>query len=358
MKKLIIFVSVLILGLAGCSSGGNSENTSSQKKYKWVAQSPWPEGTSLQLLAEQIAKDITEASGGRLEVEMHAAGEIVQPTELLDAVEQGTVDAIHSWDGYWIGKVPQVALFASVPMGMNEQEYLGWITTDQGRKLWQEAYDKAGYNVKVLDAGPGTAEIFYHSNKPIRTLEDFKGLKVRAVGDWGAILERLGASVVSISGPELYQSLERGVVDAIEFSSPSSNYPMGFHEIAKYLITPSLHQPASVSSFIVNQEKWDELPDDLKKIVRTATENMWGKGYAMVAKEDFKVMAKYKQLEEEGKIEIIQFEEESQKELKRVIDQYYKERTKEDELFKRIWDSQQSYLKDYEYWKDLMTPKY
>lgn len=358
----VFFVSVLLLGmLVGCLNKQSTTNEGaggggSQETYKWVAHSPWPEGTALQLLAEEIAKDITEASGGRLQVEMHAAGEIVQPTELLDAVENGTVDAIHSWDGYWVGKIPQVALFASVPMGMNEQEYLGWITTDEGRELWQEAYDQAGYNLKVLDSGPGTPEIFYHSNVPIRTLEDFKGLKVRAVGDWGAILEKVGASVVSISSPELYQSLERGVVDAVEFSGPASNLPLGFHEIAKYLITPSIHQPSSVSSFIINQEKWDELPDDLKQIVRLATENMWGKGFAMVAKEDFEAMDEYRKLEEEGKIEIVKFEEESQKELKTIIDEYYEKRAAEDELFKRIWESQQDYLVEYKYWKDLMTP--
>ncbi|WP_197046639.1 TRAP transporter substrate-binding protein [Oceanobacillus salinisoli] len=365
MKKILIVTCILILGLlTGClnnSQEASSEGDgggSSQETYKWVAHSPWPEGTALQIMAEEIAKDITEASNGRLTVEMHASGEIVQPTELLDAVESGTVDAIHSWDGYWVGKVPQVALFASVPMGLNEQEYAGWITQGEGRELWQQAYDEAGYNLKILDAGAGTPEIFYHSNVPIRALEDFKGLKVRAVGDWGAILDRVGASVVSVNGSELYQSLERGVVDAVEYSGPASNLPLGFHEVAEYLITPSLHQPGSVSSFIINQKKWDELPGDLKEIVRLATENMWGKGFSLLAKEDMQAMSEYRKLEEEGQIEIIRFEEESQKELKQIIDQYYEERSEEDPLFKKIWESQQSFAEKYNYWKDAMTPDY
>ncbi|OLO37875.1 hypothetical protein BTR23_13100 [Alkalihalophilus pseudofirmus] len=363
MKKVALIVSALIIGLLmGCTNNDVSSEgggqTSSQETFKWVAHSPWPDGTALQRMAQSIADDITEASGGRLVVEMHAAGEIVQPTELLDAVEQGTVDAIHSWDGYWVGKIPQLSLFASVPMGLNEQEYLGWITTDEGRDLWQEAYDQAGISVKVLDAGPGTPEIFYHSNKPIRTLEDFEGLKVRAVGEWADIVNRLGASVVSISGPEIYQALERGVVDAIEFSGPASNYPMGFHEIAKYIVTPSLHQPASVSSFIINQDKWDELPDDLKAIVRLATENMWGKGFADMARDDFIAMEEYRKLEAEGKIEFIEFEEESQQRLKVIVDDYYAERASQDDLFKRIWESQQNYVEGFRFWKDMMTPKY
>lgn len=364
-KKVIYLVtfSLTLLIMVGCtnqtSSGSNDTQSELQEpEFEWVAQSPWPKGTGLHEMAETIAEDITEASNGRLTVKMHAADEIVEPSELLDAVDQGSLDAIHSWDGYWVGKMPQLALFASVPLGMDEQEYLGWITTGEGKELWQEIYDDSNYNVKVMDAGAGTAEIFYHSNKPIRTLEDLKGMKVRAVGDWALILDRIGASVVNLDGGELYQSLERGVVDAIEYSSPASNYPLGFHEIAEYVITPAIHQPGNAASLLINEDRWEELPDDLKSIVELATQNMWGKGWADLVKDDLEYMDKYRELEEEGKIEIIEFEKESQKELKKVIDEYYEEMAEEDPLFKKVWESQQNYIKEFRYWKELMTPEY
>jgi len=370
---LSLFV-VFVLVMVGCTNQFDNTADSSgdgdadvqeegnqqlqEAEFEWVAQSPWPSGTALQKMAEKTADNITKASNGRLTVKMHAAGEIVDAFELLDAVDQGTLDAMHSWDGYWVGKMPQLALFASVPMGMDEQEYLGWITMDEGLELWQEIYDESGYNVKVMDAGAGTPEIFYHSNKPIRTLEDLDGMKVRAVGEWAAILERVGASVVNLDGGELYQGLERGVVDAIEFSSPASNYPLGFHEIAKYVVTPAIHQPGNAVNFGINKDKWDELPDDLKEIVKLSTQTMWGVGWAELAKEDLEYMEKYRELEEEGVIEIIEFEKESQKELKVIIDEYYEELSEKDPLFKKVWDSQQAFLEDFQYWQELMRVEY
>lgn len=365
----LTFVLLLIGSIfIGCTAQSTSTDVSdieeggklsdSQKTYKWVAQSPWPPGTGLQKLAEMIAQDITEASGGRLQIEMHAGGEIVSAFEILDAVDQGILDAAHNWDGYVVGKIPQASLFAFVPMGMNEQEYMGWITTDEGLDLWQEIYDYHQYNVKVLPGGAGTPEIFYHSNKPIKNLEDLKGLKVRAVADWAAIVERAGATVVTLDGSEVYQALERGVVDAIEFASPASNFPMGFHEIARYVVTPAIHQPGNPANFIVNKKKWEELPDDLKKIVTIATENMWGKGWAFLAEEDMNYMQKYRELEEKGQIEIIEFDPESQEELKKIINEYYEEQAQKDPLFKKIWESQQRYMNEFRYWKKLMTPQY
>lgn len=351
---LIISLSSLLL-LMGCtnqSTDGNNDGNDMQETYEWVAQSPWPKGGALHEMAQTIADDINEASGGRLVVEMHAADEIVAPSELLDAVDNGTIDVVHNWDGYWTGQIPELGLFASDPMGMDEQEYLGWMQTGGGLELLQEAYDKKNYKVKVLTAGAGTPSIFLHSNKPIRTIDDLKGTKIRTASEWAKIMERLGASVVNLSGGEVYQALERGVVDAAEFSSPAANYPAGLHEVTKYISKPAIHQPTTTVDLLINEDRWNELPDDLKHLVKVVAENAWGTGWAELLEKDLDAMAEYQKLEEAGAIEFVEFEE--QEELKKIVDEFNLEREEEYPEFKTIRDSQRKYLEKYEFWNDFM----
>ena len=354
---LVMAVTVFVTGCGGGAAPANNNNQAApEKTYKWVAQSPWPSGTTLHWMAEEIAREITAASGGRLEVEMQPVGTIVGALVLLDAVNNGTLDAIHSWEGYWVGQIPAAGFFAAMPLGLNEQEYMTWVLQDEGTALWEEAFKD--YNVKVLPAGGYTPEVFYHSRKPIHTLDDLKDMKVRGVGFWGAIQSRFGASVVAVAGNEVFQALERGVVDAAEFATPTDNFNLGFHEVAPYLIVPGSHQPTSVFSFMVNQEKWDELPEDLKAIVRIVTERMWGKAWAYAASQDMETMQKFKQLENEGKLTIIEFDAESQKKMKQLAEEYYAELAASDPLFKRVWESQLAFQERYQYWRDYMSPAY
>jgi TRAP-type mannitol/chloroaromatic compound transport system substrate-binding protein len=366
MKKKVFMVLILavisIMLLVGCSvegdtpAAGDGNASGSQEKITWVAQSPWPSGTVLHWMAAEIAKTITETSGGRLTVEMHPAGAMVPAFELLDAVSDGTLDAIHSWEGYWLGRNPAAGFFAAMPLGMNEQEYMTWVLFDEGTELWQECF--GDYHVKVLPAGVYTSEIFYHSKVPIHDLDDLKGVKVRGVGFWGDIQARVGASVVAVEGSEVYQSLERGVVDAIEFGIPTDNYNLGYHEVAPYLIVPGIHQPCTTFSFMVNDKKWNELPDDLKKIVEVATQNMWGRAWSYAAYQDMQTMEKYKELADQGKLTIIEFDAESQRKIRDVTYKYYEEIAADQPFFAKVLESQQKFLAVYEPWRNFMTPDY
>lgn len=366
-KTLAYFITFLLLvfSLSGCvqteeDATEDKETTPATEvtgeKFKWVAQSPWPSGTTLHWMAEEIARDITRTSGGRLEIEMHPAGAIVAAFDILDAVDTGTLDAIHSWEGYWIGQNQAAGFFASMPLGMNEQQYMTWVLQDEGAELWKEVF--SDYNVELLPAGAYTPEIFYHSTVPINNLDDLKGLRVRGSGFWGEIQSRLGASIMGIPGGEIYQALERGMVDAVEFATPTDNWGLGFHEVAPYLVVPGVHQPTSTFSFMVNKDKWNELPDDLKEIVKMSTENMWGKAWSHAAYADMETMQKYRDLEEQGKLTIIEFDQESQVKMKQVTDEYYADLAKDDPFFKKVLDSQNAFLKKYDYWRDFMTPKY
>ncbi|WP_216828396.1 TRAP transporter substrate-binding protein [Alkalihalobacterium elongatum] len=360
LLSVIMITSIFMVGCTSKESSGGGEGSSdagySGKTYKWVAQSPWPSGTTLHWMAEEIARDITAATGGRLEVEMHPAGSIVAAFDILDAVDTGTLDAIHSWEGYWVGQIQAAGFFASMPLGMNEQQYMTWVLQDEGTELWKETF--ADYNVEVLPAGAYTPEVFYHSTVPIQNLDDLKDLRVRGSAFWGEIQSRLGANVINVPGGEVYQALERGMVDAAEFATPTDNWGLGFHEVAEYLVVPGAHQPTSTFSFMVNQQRWDELPDDLKEIVMLVTENMWGKAWSYAAYQDMQTMEKYRELEEQGKLTIIEFDEGDQVRMSEVTNEYYAELAEKDEQFRKVWESQNKFLEKYNYWRDFMSPSY
>lgn len=364
MKKVVLgtmLFGCLIFFFTGClTTEENVVNDGSIKAsggtFHWTAQSPWPSGTTLHWMAEEIAKDITEATGGRLQIEMHPADSIVAPYDLLNAVDNGTLDAIHSWEGYWVGQSQAAGFFASMPLGMDEQQYMTWVLEGEGRELWEETF--ADFNVKVLPAGAYTPEIFYHSNVPIRNLEDLEGLRVRGSSFWAEIQSRAGANVIDVPGGEVYQALERGMVDAAEYGIPSDNWDLGFHEVTDYLILPGAHQPTSTFSFMVNKDRWDELPEDIKAIVQIVTDNMWGKAWAYAAKKDMEVMQNYRELEESGQLEIIEFSDEDLIKMAEITHEYYNELAEEDEMFRKVWESQNEFLETYNYWRDFMNPEY
>jgi TRAP-type mannitol/chloroaromatic compound transport system substrate-binding protein len=366
MKKisLMIWVLMLAVSLTGCLSqkqstsddGEGSGSGVSQKTYNFTLQTTWSSGTMNFWFAKQYAEDVKAMSGGRLNIEVKPAGAIVKPFDTLDAVHNGTVDMAHTWDGYWMGQMPAAAFFAATPAGMGAQHYTAWILQGDGMKLWQKMYDKGGYNVKVLPGGVITPEVLYHANEPMTTLEDIKGKKVRGVGFWGEIEDKLGASVVALPGNEVYSALERGVVDAAEFSAPNVNLDLGFHEITKYLVGPGIHQLTSLYSVTINKDKWNQLPKDLQVILRVAGENMMGKGWARSVTKDMKAMQEFKKLEEQGKVEILEFKKEDMKKIREMAQDLFAEKAKKDEFVAQVVESQQEFLKKYRYWKEIMVP--
>lgn len=319
---------------------------------KWKMASAWPKGTVLQEAADRFAKIVGEMSGGRLTIDSHPGGAIVGALEIFDAVNAGTIDVSSGWAGYWIGKEPAGPLFAALPMGFDVYSFLAWTYSGGGLDLWKEMYSK--YNFGFV--GPGgilPPEDFAWAHKPLRTLDDFKGLKFRTVGFWGEILQRLGASVVTLPGAEVYPSLQRKVLDAAEYSNPNIDYDLGFHEIAKYLHVPGLHQPSSILEIIVNKKSWDALTPDLQSIVRTSAESttLWLLQASIwrdsIALEKFKAYG----------TEIIYVDPKIQAEIKRLADALYDEKAAKDPFFAKVLKSQRDFRAKYDAYSKLMTPQ-
>jgi TRAP-type mannitol/chloroaromatic compound transport system substrate-binding protein len=248
--------------------------SAAEKVYKWRAVTHQLVGTArYKGTVVPFCEMVKKASNGRLIIEPYGAGVLFPVPESFDAVRDGVVQMAMVWGGYWAGKDPVFALSGSRPgdplLEFSENFYL----SEKEYALVAKVYEK--YNVKSLggfDFGP--AEILC-SVKPIRSLADFKGKKIRSAGIGATFYSALGAGAVSLSAPEIYQALQLGTVDAAEYNDWLVNKEMGLHEVTKFVIEPVLHiGTCDDKDLLVNPKAWAELPDDLKNIV------MMGRDYA------------------------------------------------------------------------------
>ena len=265
---------VLVLAAALWRGPGSAD--AQQKKFVWKVQSAWPATNLLHVSAVELAKMVEEMSGGRLKWEMMPAGTIVGSFEVLDAVNRGLIDAAHAWPGYWAGKNSAAGLFApgpAGPFGMDREEYLSWLYAAGGLELYNEMLQKELKLDVVVPAFTTSLpywEPFGWMKKPFNSLADLRKLKFRTSGLGMEMMKTMGVSVVTLAGGEVIPSLERGAVDGAEWAIPSHDILMGFQNVTKYLYMPDLRQPASYQDVLIGKKKWDELPADLKAIVKWA----------------------------------------------------------------------------------------
>ena len=244
---------------------------SKEKPIIWKATSVYGSGLIVFEGAKLLADRVKEMSNGRLIIQMNTGGSIVPRFSEQEAVSKGAIDLCCTSSIYIKGKFPTGVLFGASIFAFKQQEFIAWLETGGGYELWQEMYDRKGYNVKVLPCnGLYATESLGWYNKPINSLEDFKGLKYRTTGEWGEVMKKLGASVVTLPASELYTALERGVLDAADMSFPAVDRGLGLYEVCKYMIFPGVHQTSGPLETLVNKDKWNKLPDDLKAIVKSA----------------------------------------------------------------------------------------
>ncbi|HZP88259.1 MAG TPA: TRAP transporter substrate-binding protein [Burkholderiales bacterium] len=260
------------LALGACQKGaeqGAKQATATQPGMHWKMQSYWQSGTLPQQLFERFAQEVKTASNGRLVIEALATNAVVAPPESLDAVAAGVLDGHNGGPAYFTGKDAAFALIGD-PQGAFDNPYQMqmWMEYGGGNELSRELYAK--FNVQFVGGVWYGVESLV-SKKPLRTLADFKGLKIRAPqGMSGDIFSRLGAAPVQLPGSEVYTALERGVVDASDWGTLSMNDDLGYHKLAKYPTFPGFHS-MPMGEISVNKAKWDALPADLKAIVEAAT---------------------------------------------------------------------------------------
>ena len=247
-----------------------------EKKYEWRMVTTWPPNLPvLQTGAERFAKRVEEATGGRIIIKVFAGGELVPPLGVFDAVSDGTVECGSGASYYWAGKVPAAQWFAAVPFGFNAQGINAWFYGGGGLQLWEETY--APFNVVPRPQGNTGVQMGGWFRKEMKTIDDYKGLKMRIPGLGGKVVAKAGGTVVLLPGGEIFTSLERGVIDATEWVGPMHDLRMGFYKAASYYYYPGWHEPGTCLEVMFNKKVYDSLPKELQMSLDAvaAETNMW-----------------------------------------------------------------------------------
>ena len=320
----------------------------SEETFKWKMVMPWSKGLLFYDMAQHFADSVALASGGRLEIKLFSAGELVGAMESFDAVSKGSAEVGHDWPGYWQGKDQNFVSFASVPFGLDTEGYNIWLYERGGLEQMQELYGK--YNLYALPGGNGGQEMGFFSNKKATKMEDFKGMRVRTPGWYMDIMTQLGASVTPLPGGEIYQALERGVIDGAEFNTPAINYPMGFDEITKYVITPGVHQPSVQCAFFFNKDAYNKLPADLKWIVDIAAKETQLWSTAWQENLNIEAIKLFKQ-----KVEFVKMDDDAITNFAKQTKVYLEDLKAKNPGVKATLDSQELFKKDFAEWREIRS---
>ncbi|SHI95720.1 TRAP-type mannitol/chloroaromatic compound transport system, substrate-binding protein [Malonomonas rubra DSM 5091] len=316
----------------------------SEDEIKWKMVMPWSKGLLFYDIAQHFADSVKLASGGRLDIKLFSSGELVGANEVFDAVSKGSVQIAHSSPLYWKGRNEAFVAYASVPFGLDAEGYNIWLYERGGLEMLQELYKP--YGIYALPAGQTGQEMGMFSNKKATKMSDFKGMRVRTPGWNMDILNGLGASVSPLPGGEVYLALERGVIDAAEYSTPAINYPMGFDDITKYVIEPGVHQPGFQCDLMINQKAWDSLPADLQWIVKIAAKETQLWSNAWIENLNTEAINKFKE-----KIEFVTLDKDTRIEFAKTTKAYLDQVKAKHPDVKAALDSQEQFKKDFAEWR-------
>jgi len=235
----------------------------------WRMALSWPK--SLDTLyggADFIARRVSDATGGKFNIKIFAAGEIVGGLQVLDAVQNGTVEAGHTANYYFFGKDPTFAFAAAIPFGMNTRQQGAWMRHGGGLELMREFFRE--YNCVNFPAGNTGAQMGGWFRKEIKTVADLKGLKMRIGGTAGLVLAKLGVVPQQIAGGDIYPALEKGTIDAAEWVGPYDDEKLGFFKVAKNYYYPAWWEGGTELDMLVNVKAWESLPKEYQAILEAA----------------------------------------------------------------------------------------
>ncbi|HEX2581314.1 MAG TPA: TRAP transporter substrate-binding protein [Dongiaceae bacterium] len=263
-----------LTGAAGAGAAVLATRAHAQDHIEWKMATAWPRGLpGLGTGAARLAERIGKMSNGRLTIKLFAAGELVKEKQCFEAVSQGMAEMGHDAAYYHLDKSPACGFFAAVPFGLTANELNAWVYFGGGQELWDDLY--GAFNLKGFLAGNTGVQMGGWFRKEIQSLADLKGLKFRMPGQGGQALARLGVEVTDMPADEIYTSLQSGALDGAEWVGPYNDLSLGYYKIAKYYYWPGFHEPGTALQLIINKQKFDALPDDLKQIIAAAaaTEN-------------------------------------------------------------------------------------
>ncbi len=267
-RRRRMFLAQAAAGLAGAAAAAPAI-AQAQPALQWRLASSFPKSLDTVFYpAELITRRIAEITDNKFQIRVFAAGEVVPALQVLDAVQNGTVEAGHTAPYYYVGKDPAFAFGTNVPFGLNARQQNAWWYEGGGREAMGELYQD--YGLVEFNAGNTGAQMGGWYRKEIRTVADLKGLKMRIAGIAGQVLAKLGVVPQQIAGGEIYQALERGTIDAAEWVGPYDDEKLGFHKVARYYYYPAWWEGGPQLSLMVNAKKFAELPKSYQAALAAA----------------------------------------------------------------------------------------
>lgn len=320
--------------------------TAQAERVRWKLHSAW--GSSVPHLGTsgvRYAERVKLASGGDMQLKFFEPGALVPGNEGFDATSKGSIEAAWTTAGYDVGKVPALAFFTSVPFGPGYGEYFAWKIYGGGNEIQQEIY--ASNNIHQMDCfaiGPETSGWFKNE---VTSLDQLKGLKMRFFGLGARVMQKLGVSTQLLAGGDIFPALEKGVIDATEFSMPAMDIKYGFYQIAKYNYFPGWHQQTSVSQMLVNMDKWKGLSESQQAMLEIGCGDSIHNTYAETEAVNPGAMV---EMGEKYGVITKRWDDETLGVFEKTWNEVLEEDAKTDPLFKRVADSYADFRVKYAKW--------
>jgi TRAP-type mannitol/chloroaromatic compound transport system substrate-binding protein len=337
-------IGLACLSVLACLS--MAHNAGAQERVRWKLASAFPSQLPhLGPSAIRFSKDIERLSAGKFELKFYEPGALVPALECFDAVSKGSIESCWTTPGYHTGKYPALAFFTTVPFGPGFGEFMAWKWFGGGNKLRDEIYAK--HDLIAFDnfcIGPETSGWF---RKEIKSLDELKGLKMRFFGLGAKVMQKMGVSTQLLAPADIFPALERGVIDATEFSMPMMDIKLGFHQIAKYNYFPGWHQLVSCSELLMNRTAFNALPEQYKAMIEVAAGYQVAFTYAETEAMQFTAMA---EMRDKHHVEVKRWPDDVLAAYEKAWLEVVAEESAKDPLFKKIADHYLNFRKDYAIW--------
>ncbi|RDJ22898.1 ABC transporter substrate-binding protein [Bosea caraganae] len=339
------FLKVAGTGAAAAGVIASPAIAQSYPEVKWRVTSSFPKSLdTIYGASEVLSKAVSEATDGKFQIQVFAAGEIVPALQASDAVTNGTVEMCHTASYYYVGKDPTFAFGTAVPFGLNARQQNAWFYHGGGNELLNEFYKK--HNIYAIPGGNTGCQMGGWFRKEIKTAADLQGIKMRIGGFAGQVLSKLGVVPQQIGGGDIYPALEKGTIDAAEWVGPADDEKLGFNKVAPYYYYPGWWEGGASLHFFINTAKWDSLPKTYKSILTTAAALA---NVDMTAKYDARNPAALKRLVGGG-AQLRPFSQEILEACLKASKEVYAETSAKNPDFKKIYEAMSAFRGDEYLW--------
>ena len=362
MKKLlaILLCVAMIFCFAACGGGGDTapadtgddggDAASDLPEVTWKMGSTWGSGNIHFLADKRFSELVSQFTNGKFTIQNYAEGELCAAGQLMDYVQDGTIEAGGDWGGYWAGKDTTFEILSTLIDDFDSTDYFNWFYEGGGLDCYNYVYNQ--YNIQYFPIALTGTESGIRSHKPIESLDDMKGMKIRLGGVLaGKVGQKLGINITTVAAAELYESLQRGVIDAGEFSGPWADDSLKLQEVCPYWCAPAWYQSAGVNGVMINMDAWNALPDAYKEAVQLAAELTVAESFH---KYHWNNAATTNLMLQEQGITITKMNDKDKQIIRDTALEVYAEEAASNANFKYVWDSMEAYRETMNVYRDWL----